>query len=76
MYDILFTKKDVDSEAQDVEWLTVELAHDSEGITSIQCELDQPKQNSYINENSRHEQTKNYYNSTQTMAIQNPTRTT
>jgi len=41
--------------AKDVELLTVELAYDSEEITGIQHELNQLKQNSNINEMSRHE---------------------
>ena len=40
---------------KDVQWLTVELGDDSEDITDIQCEFNQLKQNSNINNNSRHE---------------------
>ena len=42
--------------AKDVEWLTVELADDSEEITGIQCELNKLKHNFNIDENSKHEQ--------------------
>ena len=56
-YGMIFTEKKVWTvNVKDIEWLTVELAGDSEEIYDIHSELDQLKQKSNINENSSHEQ--------------------
>ena len=65
---------------KDVEWLTVELANDSEEISYIQIELDQLNEISHIGDNSRHDQFEKLEKTTTmqtvTIQIQNHTRTT